>query len=141
MIVFASFNGGPSDQAVNLTLLASPLTGVIVGAIVRRPGIGFLIGLLSGVLSCGVILLGGNQHGDAAGLFLAGALVIFCPLCGLLSGAGAAMSAWIARKFLKRGHKPTQEGAISPPDVDSVATQAERRSGAGWPRDERFFER
>ena len=77
MIVFASFNGGPSDHAVNLALLVSPLTGVIIGGIVRRSGIGFLIGLLSGGLSCGVILLGGNQRGDAAGLFLVGALIMF----------------------------------------------------------------
>jgi hypothetical protein len=141
MIVFASFNGGPSDLAVNLALVASTLTGVIVGGIVRRPGIGFLIGLLSGVLSCGVILLGGNQGGDAAGLFLVGALIIFCPLCGLLSGAGAAMSGWIAGKLLNPDHKPTQEGAISTTDMDSVSTEAEQRSVADRPREERFFER
>jgi hypothetical protein len=79
MIVFASFNGGPTDQAVYLAILTSGIIGVIVGGIARRLGIGFLAGVLSGVLVGSVILIGGNQPGDAAGLFLVGALIIFCP--------------------------------------------------------------
>ena len=44
MIVLASFNGGPTEQAVHLAILSSALTGVIVGGIIRRPGIGCLVG-------------------------------------------------------------------------------------------------
>jgi hypothetical protein len=135
MIVFASFNGGPTDQAVHLALLSSALTGVIVGGIIRRPGIGCLVGLLSGVIICSVILLGGNQPGDAAGLFLVGALIIFCPLCGLLSGAAAAMSSRVAGKLLKPGHEPTQERAISTTDAGPLSTEAEPGAAPARPRD------
>jgi hypothetical protein len=125
MIVFASFNGGPTEQAVHLAILSSALAGVIVGGIIRRPGIGCLVGLPSGVIICSVLLLGGNRPGDAAGLFLVGSLIIFCPLCGLLSGAAAAVSGWVAGKLLKAGHEPTQEGAISTTDAGPLSTEAE----------------
>ena len=128
MTVFASFNGGPSEQAVHLAVLSSALAGAIVGGIVRRPGIGCLVGLLSGVIICSVILLGGNRPGDAADLFLVGSLIILCPLCGLLSGAAAAMSGWVAGKLLKPGHEPTQEGAISTTDAGPPSTEAEPRA-------------
>jgi hypothetical protein len=135
MIVFASFNGGPTDGAVHLAILTSAITGIIVGSIARRPGLGFLAGVLAGVLGCGIILLGGNRPGDAAGLFLVGALLIFCPLCGLLSSTGAALSGWIAGKLLKPGHEPTQEGAISSTNAGHLSTEAEQRAAADWPRE------
>ena len=131
MIIFASFNGGPTEQAVHLAILSSVLTGVIVGGIARRPGIGCLVGLLSGVIVCGAILLGGNRSGDAADLFLVGSLIIFCPLCGLLSGAAAAMSGWATGKLLKPGHEPTQEGAISRTDASPLSTEAEPHAAPG----------
>ena len=135
MIVLASFNGGPTEQAVHLAILSSALTGVIVGGFIRRPGIGCLVGLLSGIIICSVILLGGNRPGDAADLFLVGALIIFGPLCGLLSGAVAAMSGWIVGKFLKPGYDLTQKGAISTTDAGRLSTEAEQGSAADRPRD------
>jgi hypothetical protein len=135
MIVFASFNGGPTERAVYLAILSSALTGVLVGGIVRRPGIAFLIGLLCGVLSCSVMLLGGNQPGDAADLFLVGALIMFGPLCGLLSGAVAAMSGWIMGKSLKPGRELTQEGAGSTTDAGRLSTEAEQGAAADRPRE------
>jgi hypothetical protein len=131
MIIFASFNGGPSEKAVYLAILSSALTGLVVGGIVRRPGIGFLIGFLSGVLSCGVILFGGNQSGDAAGFFLVGALIIFCPLCGLLSGAAAVMSGWIVGKLLKPGKVPTQKRGISTTDAGFLSPKVEQGDADG----------
>jgi hypothetical protein len=125
MTVFASFNGGPTEQAVQLAILSSALAGVIVGGIIRRPGMACLVGLLSGVIVCGALLLGGNRSGDAADLFLVGSLIIFCPLCGLLSGAAAAMSGWVAGKLLKPGHEPTKEGAISRTGAGPLSTEAE----------------
>ena len=131
MIIFASFNGGPSEKAVYLAILSSALVGVIVGGIIRRPGIGCLVGLPSGAIICSVILLGGNRPGDAADLFLVGSLIIFCPLCGLLSGAAAAMSSWVTGKLLKPRRGPTQEGAISRTDAGPLSTEGRV---AGEPR-------
>ena len=135
MIVFASFNGGPTEQAVHLAILSSALAGVIVGSIARRLGMGFLLGVLSGALICGVILIGGNRPGDAADLFLVGSLIIFCPLCGLLSGAAAAMSSWVTGKLLKPGHEPAQEGAISGTDAGPLSTEAERQAHLPGPHE------
>ena len=135
MIVFASFNGGPTEQAVHLAILSSALAGVIVGSIARRLGMGFLLGVLSGALICGVILIGGNRPGDAADLFLVGSLIIFCPLCGLLSGAAAAMSGWATGKLLKPGHEPTQGGAISRTDASPLSTEAERQAHLPGPHE------
>jgi hypothetical protein len=124
MIVFASFNGGPTDQTVYLAILASCITGVLVGMIARRLWIGFLAGVLSGALISGAILIGGNRPGDAAGLFLVGALIFVCPLCGVLGGVGAAMSAWIAGHLLRRDHEPTQKGASSTTDAGHLSSAA-----------------
>ena len=135
MIVFASFNGGPTEQAVHFAILSSGIIGVIVGGIARRPGIGFLAGVVSGVLLGSVLLIRGNQPGDAAGLFLVGALIIFGPLCGLLSGVLAAMSGWIAGKLLKLGHEATQEGTTSTTDAGFLSTGVEPDTSADRPHE------
>ena len=135
MSVFASFNGGPTERAVLLAILASGIGGVIVGGLVKRMGIGFVAGLLSGVLICGVILMGGNEPGDAAGLFLVGALILFCPLGGLLGGLGAATAGWIVGKLGKAGHEPTQKGAIAFRDAGAISAEAEPDPTADPPRE------
>ena len=66
MVIFASFNGGPSDQAVLLAFIASGITGPIVGGISRRPLIGFAVGTLCDLVISGVVLVRGNQPGDGA---------------------------------------------------------------------------
>jgi hypothetical protein len=101
MNLLASFNGGPSESAVIFAFIASGMIGVVVGLLVRRPGASFLVGFVVAALACGMILIGGNKRGDAAGVFLSMALVILCPLCGLLGGVLAALAGWFAGRLTK----------------------------------------
>jgi predicted RNA-binding Zn-ribbon protein involved in translation (DUF1610 family) len=117
MVIFASFNGGPSDHAVLLAFIASSITGPIVGGIARRPLIGFAVGTLCGLVISGVVLVRGNQPGDGASFFLVCALIFFCPVCGLLSGGGAAVAGWIMGKLLA----PRQRGASGASESAALA--------------------
>lgn len=97
MSLFASFNGGPSSQAVLYALIGGGLTGVLTGAITASTGKGFwrrsFLSAVCAMIVSGLILVGGNEGGDAASLFLIFALVMFIPLSGFLGFVGGILGA------------------------------------------------
>jgi hypothetical protein len=103
MSLFASFNGGPSDQAVLFALVGSGLIGPIVGGIAAYKGKRFwqvsLLAPACAMIVTGLFLIGGNERGDAAGMFLMAALVIFIPVSGFIGLLGGCLSAGLVTFF------------------------------------------
>jgi hypothetical protein len=119
MSILASFNGGPSETAVLFAFIASGMIGLVAGLLLRRPGVSFLVGFVVAAIACGMILIGGNKRGDAAGFFLSTALMILCPVCGLLGGVLAALSGWFTGRVTKHFQMPAGDHTAG--DINQLA--------------------
>lgn len=93
MALFASFNGGPSEVAVQFAFAAAILSGAVAGVFFKRSWRLIGGGLIAPLVG-GACLVAGNVGGDMAGLALVAALAICCPLFLLLGVVAAAVSAW-----------------------------------------------
>ncbi|HQR07719.1 MAG TPA: hypothetical protein PLN21_12910 [Gemmatales bacterium] len=95
MHLLASFNGGPSNGSLVLAVACACLVGVVAGRYSRGMVWAFLFAFLGTSTACALFLTLGNQQGDAAGVFLVGALLIFCPILGIISGVLAVVARWV----------------------------------------------
>lgn len=91
----ASFNGGPSQGAIILAVAVACVIGILAGRYSSSKVQAFLIALLGSVTACSLCIYLGNQQGDMAGIVLYGALLIFCPVLGILSGLLALVVRWV----------------------------------------------
>lgn len=97
MYLFASFNGGPTEASIVIALLLASIAGVFIGVILRKPIIAFFFAAILGFAASSGVLFLGNKPGDAAGFALLGAIIIFGPICALLSGIFAVVAVVIMR--------------------------------------------
>ncbi|MFT3880203.1 MAG: hypothetical protein QM703_11150 [Gemmatales bacterium] len=95
--MLASFNGGPSSGSFILAVVIACLVGIVAGRFSRSMVQAFLFAFVGTAAVCGLCLYLGNQQGDAAGAFLVGALLIFCPILGIISGVLALVARWVIR--------------------------------------------
>lgn len=95
MSLIASFNGGPSQGSFILAAALAFVAGLIVGRSARSFVAAFFYAFLGAAAVSCICLVLGNLQGDASGLFLVGALVIFCPILGILSALLAMATYWL----------------------------------------------